>query len=308
MMNTAKKPLVYAIVLHYLNEKDTSECIESLMEANFNDLNIVIVDNCSPNNSLNILEKKYPQLTFLKTEFNSGNAGGLNVGVKFALEKSADYILLSDNDMVFHKDFLAPLIRSLDENSEVGIVSPKILYKNNPETIYCAGGRVSRFFCGGIATHQGKKEKIYNNLGEEISFAEGCCLFVKRKVFENIGLMNEKFFMYFEDVDFSIRVRKEFKIIYNSDSIVYHKCGAGIKWYEYSPLYYYYYTRNRFLIFKNDSLYYKIYVFLFSTANSIAKTLVLLMAYLFNFQDKEKLNSLKSLWKGYREGLILFFN
>jgi len=204
---------------------------------------------------------------------------------------------------------LRPLIATFHEHPDAGIVSPKILYQHDPGIIYCAGGELSILLCGGVARYQGKNTEYFGNIDREITLAEGCCFLVKRKVFETVGLMDEKFFMYFEDVEFSERIRKEYKIHYNAHSIVYHKCGAGLKWESFSTLYYYYYTRNRFLVFKEYFFLYKLYVLLFSTANTLAKTLVLIMTMIRYKNKREHIyKSLLSLWKGYKDGEALFFN
>lgn len=303
-----QNPIVYIIILHYLNTEDTIRCVESLQKCTYKNIKIIIVDNCSPNDSFKVLQEKFPDHVLIQTGENKGYAGGLNVGVKYALRENAELIMLSNNDIEFSEDFLEPLVESLQENPEAGIVSSKVLYASMPGKIYCAGGRLSYLRCGGISEGQGQDASAFGNEKREISLAEGCCMLVRRQVFERIGTMSEKFFMYFEEVDFSIRVRSTFKILYDSRSVIYHKAGAGLNWTDYSPLYYYYYTRNRMLLFSGSNMFYRVYVCFYSTLNTLAKTAVLTRSLLKNGSGKERLkSSLSSMWRGYFDGVKVLF-
>ena len=182
-----------------------------------------------------------------------------------------------------------------------------MLYLNERDTIYCAGADFSILFCGSYNPYRGKPSNSANKV-RRITFAEGSCLLIKRDVFEKIGFIDEKYFMYFEDLDFSERVKEYFEIYYVPSSIIYHKGGAGRDWTNYSPLYYFYNTRNRLLFFSKYNLIIKIYVILFAMINSIAKSIVLLKIY-FLYKDRRKKaeKSLNFLWKGMFTGLKNIF-
>jgi len=299
------KSQIYAVVLNYNGYNDTINCIESLKKAKYNVINIILVDNASTDSSGRLLNKKYPELHFIFSGKNKGFAGGMNLGIRDALQKDADFILLVNNDTIVSENFLEPMLEDMIDSS-VGIVSGKVFYKDFPDTIYCAGGRVDFLKCTGVAEFQGKSGKEYANVKREISLAEGCFMLVRSEVFKKVGFLEEKFFMYLEDVDFSLRARKHFKIVYNNNSIIYHKSGGGKAWDEFTPLYSYYYTRNRLWFFRNYFFLYRLYVIFFSVLVSLLKSLKMFQSFIINPNKRSNLKkSFSSLWRGTKDGVLL---
>lgn len=300
---------VCAIVLNYNGFADTQNCIISLQKCTYPFLDTIIVDNASTDESVKRINDEFPNITLLQSKHNGGYAMGMNIGINYALNKKYDYILILNNDTEVTEDFLQPMLIEFENNKNIGIVSPKVGYLENRNQIYCAGAEISTLLCGGVSKYKGKNIIDYANRNRKISMAEGCCFLVKREVFENMGLMDESFFMYFEEVEFSDRVNKKFDILYVSDSIIYHKGGGGKQWNRYTPLYYYYYTRNRFLFFRKKNFLIKLYVFIFASLNTIAKYLVLSKSkYFATFENKIRYNELrKSLKKGFYDGLKNFW-
>jgi GT2 family glycosyltransferase len=300
---------VYVVVLNYNNFQDTDKCIKSLLHCSYPLLTIVIVDNASSDDSVYLLKKKYPSIEMIISSINGGYASGMNIGAKYSLEHGADFILLLNNDTVIEKTFFEPMLELASSDEKIGIISPKVGYLNDKEKIYCGGGEFSYLLCGGVARFQGKDFASNANKIREITNAEGCCMFIKCEVFETVGFMNENYFMYFEEVEFSRRVSAHYKIYFHNESILYHNVGAGKNWTDYSPLYYYYYTRNRFRFFKDFNFLIKAYVILFSLVNSLAKSVYLIKAYCSNDNKKKYISSMKSLWDGFYDGLMyMIFN
>lgn len=297
-------PIVFVVVLNYNGFNETDKCIQSLKSSDYKKLEIIVIDNYSTDDSFFKLKNRYPELISARCERNLGYAGGMNVGAKLAMENGANFILLTNNDMTYSKNFLFPMVSLALKDPQVGIVSPKVLYMHDKNSIYCAGGEFRLHLCGGVNMYQGKAALDFANKIRAISLAEGSCLLIKKEVYEKVGMMNEKFFMYFEDLDFSTRVRKHFKIMYTPESVVYHKTGGGLGWGDYTPLYYFYYTRNRLIFFANYNIFIKIYVMLFTIANSFAKSIILVKILLFQKQKKYKSGkALKSLWNGTYVGI-----
>jgi len=299
---------IYTVILNWNNFSDTAKCIESLLATNDKRITLVVVDNCSTDNSLNQLKEKYPDLIFLKTDSNLGYAGGMNLGIKYAIEQKADYILISNNDLIYTPDFLSPMLKLISSSDTIGIVSPKVLYTHNKNKIYCAGGYFSLLRASGVAAFRNKNSNLFGNEVRKITMAEGSCFLAKRIVFEKCGLISENFFMYFEDLEFSDRIRKHFDIYYTPDSIVYHKGGAGLNWSEHSKLYYYYYTRNRYLYFNTFDTQIKIYVFFYSILVSMLKFISLVKSFFLNSEIRgTKRSSILALIKGNAEGIRLLW-
>lgn len=298
---------VEIVILNYNNWNDTLKCIKSSLKINYSNYSIVLVDNASTDNSCELLIEAFPKLNIIKSTINGGYANGMNLGINYALKNGADYIVILNNDTIVTENFLNNLMITAYSKEKIGIVSPKVGYIGQEDTLYCGGGNFSKLKCTGVAEYQGKSFEKYATENREINFAEGCCLLVKREVFEKVGLFEEKFFMYFEDVEFSERVTKYFKIMFCSDAVIYHKSGAGKSWVDYSPLYYYYYTRNRMWLFSKKNILLKTYVLLFSLLNTINKYLILKIAFLIsNQENKNKLKkSIEALAKGFKEGINL---
>lgn len=298
---------IYVIILNWNNFTDTEKCIDSLLSIRNSSIRPVIIDNHSTDDCVKLLKSKYDHLPILVSNKNIGYAGGMNLGIKYALNNSADYIIISNNDIIYPKDFLAPLLQTIQKDDSIGIVSPKVLYVHDRQKIYCAGGDLKIFRGSGVATFQGKEAKKYGNEEREISMAEGSCFLAKKQVFEKSGLFREEFFMYFEDLEFSDRVRKNYKIYYTPKSIIYHKGGAGSNWKNHSPLYYYYYTRNRYLYFKKYGLFIKIYILFYSLFVSLLKAIIILMHYLSHQNGSENKARLRSLLEGNLDGIKIIF-
>lgn len=297
----------FAVVLNYNNFEETCDCIESLLAQKPECPNIIIVDNCSTDGSLEKLKKKYPLLTISKTDFNSGYAGGMNKGIEIARRNDAKYILISNNDLVYEQNALYQMLKcSLTEfYGEIpGIISPLVLYKDLKDTIYCAGAEFSKSKCGTISLFRTEKINGVNLVSGVRSSAEGACILIKSEVFDKCGVFSEIFFMYFEDLEFSLRASKLYRIVFCKDAVVYHASGAGKSAAEYSPLYNFYYTRNRFILFRDFPIFYKIYVFLFNTLTIILKALKI---FFFGGTGENKWGpKLKSLFRGYFSGLKYF--
>jgi hypothetical protein len=134
-----------------------------------------------------------------------------------------------------------------------------------------------------------------------VDFVNGAVVLFKREVFERLGLLEEKFFLYHEDNEFSIRYGKKYRMVYVPGAVVYHKSGAGDGWRSYSQTYLYYYTRNRVWLFSKGPTAYRIYVVLFTVANAIAKTFLISLNFFSEYGRAR--GQLAALWGGVRDGV-----
>lgn len=289
---------IYVVILNYNGFEETSNCIESICSGSDKKLEIVIVDNCSPDGSGDRLRNMFTEHHFLQSGRNGGYGFGVNIGIRYALEQNAEAILVMNNDITVGPGFLEPMVDTLLSNERIGIVSPKVVYRHDPEKIYCAGGEVNYHTCSAVAKYQGNVSAEYGNIPRVIEFAEGCCLLVRSSVFRKIGLFPEQYFMYFEDIHFSFDVRKQYMIQYQPRSLIYHKSGAGTKWSAYTELYNYYYTRNRIIFFSRFQLLYVIYMILFSITVVFMKSLTVIFS-----SSLHRRARISALWRGLRDGI-----
>lgn len=293
-------PLVVAVVLNWNGYDDTAKCVLSLQKAAYANLQIILVDNASTDGSAGRLERDFPELPFIKLSHNGGYAAGNNAGIKLALERRADYVLVLNNDVIVNPGFLWPMVELAEKNPSAGVVTCKALLQSGNGRIYCTGGNISRLRCAGISLPSRSRDHE-----GEVQFISGCILLVRRKVFETIGCFDERFFMYFEDVEFSRRVKKHFKLFYTPKGVVYHKSGGGSKWKNYTETYLYYTARNRLWVFQSESPAYRLYVILYGFLNAFAKSAVI-AAHSFPSRQQAKPSGkrLFALWRGMRDGIL----
>src|SRR5260221_548573 len=215
---------VAIILVNYNSEKETRECLQSLRKIHKKDLQIstIIVDNGSKD-PLDLPEKEQLAKTFvLRSDTNLGFTSGNNLGIRYALEHgNPDYFLLLNNDTTVDPDFLEELIRCSQKNPEAGMITPKIYFSEGREyhdESYTAQERGKIFwYAGGTvdwrnldAFHRGVDELDRGQFDtqHQSDFATGCCVLIPRAVLEKIGVLDKKYFLYLEDVDWSMRARE----------------------------------------------------------------------------------------------------
>ncbi len=233
---------VAVVVLNFEVEDLVRKCIASIKKSTHTLLKIIIVDN-SKNSRLRNL-KSDGSVSLIEAGKNLGYTGGNNIGIRYALEKGADFIFILNPDTTVDKHTVAVLVEKAIQYS-TWILSPKIYFAGT-NIIWYAGGVFD--FANVLGKHTGVDDVDEGQYGEdkEVDFATGAAMFVYSKVFKEVGLFDERYFLYYEDSDLCFRAKKAgFKIMYIADALVYHEnaqsTGLG------SPMQDYYITRNRML-------------------------------------------------------------
>ena len=286
-MCTQYKSLVYILILNWNGWKDTVECIESCKKLDYPNFRMLIVDNGSTDNSETSLRDHFPDIELIQTGRNLGFAGGNNVGIKYALDRGADYIWLLNNDTVVAPEALTELVIVAEDNKRAGIVGSKIYFYDEPQKIWFAGGgwRERKFFASHRGMHEidtGQFDKIC-----EVDYITGCSLLIKSIVIKEVGLMHEDYFLYWEDADWNATVSEHgWKILYVPGSIVWHKISSSVKNNKYLEMRYY--IRNGLYFFQRHE----------------PKRIFLLIIYIIVVFIKDKDNDYA---KGHINGLIDFF-
>ncbi|MGD9488981.1 MAG: glycosyltransferase family 2 protein [Calditrichaceae bacterium] len=291
---------VAAIILNYNGYADTEACINSIQNIYGEQLSIYLIDNASTDGSGSKLKKRFSGVSFYELEENRGYAAGNNVGIQKALSDGFENFLVLNNDIILTEDILTPFLREFQSSPRVGVITCKVFFTGPKKIIYSAGGRFNKWICTGENLKIGESDDEITER-KIIDFVPGAIFLIRKEVVENIGLMKEHFFMYYEDLEYAFRVNQMYKMVYISGVSVLHGCGGGKKGIDYSALYLYYHTRNRLWLFRERSFFYFIYVVLFTFVNCIWKTAVVLRA---GGLKKDRLHKIKNLWNGYFHGLF----
>ena len=164
------KPQVSIIILNWNGYKDTVECISSLKQIDYENFQVVLVDNGSSKNESELLNNSFPKIKTIRSDKNLGFSGGNNLGIKYLLEQSADYILLINNDTTVNKNFLDPLVEKMLQDKQVGIVAPQINYYSEPSLVWSVGGKIKKIRASGFAD----SDKLESQLSTKREGSEFC--------------------------------------------------------------------------------------------------------------------------------------
>jgi len=241
-------PSVGIVAVNYNSAAFAEEFARSLAEVDYPNFQVIIVDNGSRDGSEGIIQSACSGAVVLRCPENGGTAGGNNAGFRYCLEKGFDYALVLNNDTVVTVDFLAKLVAAADERT---VVVPKILYYYDHNIISThAGGfdwRWGRF----RNTYHGKPDGPATNQPRDLQTASFCCALVPAAALREVGLLDERFFMYYEETDWLQQaLEKGFRLRYNPEAVIYHKESASSGGGWMTPFKQYYATRNRLYLVK----------------------------------------------------------
>ena len=254
---------VFIVILNWNRPDDTIECLNSikkLLDIGYQ-LSVVVVDNASNVASVKKIKSHIKNISYklIVNKVNLGYTGGNNIGIKYAIDQGADFVMVLNNDTIVNKYLLTEFLKTSKRDPKAGILSPKIYFapgfefhkdryskENLGKVLWYAGGQIDWDNVYGKNRGVDEVDKGQYDKVEEIDFATGTCMFVSRSVLEKIGLFDKKYFMYYEDMDLSMRIKKAgFKVLYVPSANVWHKVAqsSGIG----SNLNDYFITRNRLL-------------------------------------------------------------
>jgi GT2 family glycosyltransferase len=241
-------PKVTVLILNYLHWDDTAACVRSLQRCTYRNYNIVILDNASPNDSEIQLRKLFPDLIFFQLGKNLGYTGGINYGIRKILEGDTEYILIINPDTTVDPGFLDHLVAGISKNPKAAIAGGTIFYSDNSNRLWYAGGRLLPW--KGYAEHFTALENgdcSGATTFKQVTFVTGCLMLLRVKALKTIGFLDERFFMYFDDIEYSARVRRlGFDLLYVPEAKIFHKIVS-----ENEAVYKLYYSvRNRFLLIR----------------------------------------------------------
>lgn len=241
-------PKVSIIILNWNGWKDTLECLQSVQQINYPNFRILVVDNGSSDESVAQIRQAFPDVDLLETGKNLGYAGGNNAGIAHALNEQPAFILLLNNDTVVDPDILTAFVNAASACPAAGIFGAKSYYYSKPDIIWTLGGKWDRSATEVMFICQGERDTAASCVQPfEVEHVIGCALFCRVDMVKNLGMMEEAFFLNFEEMDWCYRARAADYLSYSVPGAkLWHKVSVSFGGAE-SPLWKYFMTRNELL-------------------------------------------------------------
>lgn len=219
---------IYAVVVNWNGGALNIECLESLVAEGISERRIVFVDNGSKDGSLERVRFEFPSLLVIENDCNLGFGAGANLGARLALKEGADAVYFINNDLTLEAGSLARLVLFLSEAPTVGICGPRVLDRNDPGKIWCAGGLLS--WRQNLSTLRGHKQPDgprYQGL-LDVDYIPGCALLMRAEVLYDIGGFDADYFAYMEDVDLCVRAKKAgYEVVLVGDASGFHASSSS---------------------------------------------------------------------------------
>ena len=239
-------PSVAFIIINWNNATDTLACLKSLNKLDYANFQVLVIDNGSSDSSVVNIREQSPETLLIETGANLGYTGGNNVGIKWALSKKIDWFFLLNNDTVLAPNSLSIMIAAAAKDPSIGILGPTVFHGETPNIIQSAGGILDRYW---HPYHRGQNELDCGQFSypSQVHWISGCALLARSNMIQQIGLLDDRFFLYEEELDWCIRAQSaQWSIIHVPDAHIWH-WGVNQD-YQPAPQTTYYMVRNHFLL------------------------------------------------------------
>jgi GT2 family glycosyltransferase len=241
-MNT---PRVIAVVLNYNRREDTLACLASLAARSYENCKVILLDNASTDGSVEAVGAAFPEVEIIQLRENRGYAGNNNIGISAAMAHAADWVFILNEDTILDRDCLSCLVATGESEPTIGIVGPTVYHFDEPGVIQSAGGLIGRYW---ESLHLAKNEPDHEQFRQphDVDWISGCGIMVRRGVIEQVGMIDERYFYYWEETEWCIRAGKAgWRIVHVPQAKLWHK---GVQRdYRPKPMVTYYATRNRLM-------------------------------------------------------------
>ena len=297
-----KEPKIAIIIINWNTYQLTFNCLKSLGSCSYKNKKVFFVDNGSTDGSGDKIALEFPKINYIKNEENEGFTGANNKALKVVLKQNFDYVLLLNNDTEVNPNFLSLLQSRMDSDKNLAATQPLILDFSNKKTIWSAGGSYNTFFCLFKTRYKGI---IYNpklKIDTFTNWISGCCVLVKTAAIREVGLLDNRFFAYFEDADWSIRMTNlGYKLGVVPSSIIYHHKSGSVKKNNtsnegnLSPYTHYLNVRNHIYLIKKHTF--------FNRKGSCLYQILKIISYFIYFILRGRLGKFKMVWRGVLDGI-----
>ena len=298
-----KEPKIAIIIINWNTYQLTFNCLKSLEACTYKNKIIFFVDNGSKDGSGDKIALEFPDINYIQNEINEGFTGANNIALKVILKQNFDYVLLLNNDTEVKPNFLTHLEASMNFDENLAATQPLILDFPNKNTIWNAGGSFNSFFGLSKTRFKGMIYKPKLKIDTSTEWISGCCILVKIAVIHEVGLLDNRFFAYFEDVDWSIRMTNlGYKLGVVPKSIIYHHSSGSSKKNNtsnegnLSPYAHYLNVRNHIYLIKKHT-------FFFNSIGSLIYKIFKITSYSIYFILRFRFGKFKMVWRGVSDGI-----
>jgi GT2 family glycosyltransferase len=247
-MAVAQQLRVEVVILNTNRREDSIACLRSLFRSTYPFLHVTELDNASTDGSSEAFNRDFPEASVVALSDNRGYAGNNNVGIQRALDHGADWVFVLNEDTIVDPDCVRELVAVGESDRRIGIVGPLVYHHQEPDVVQSAGGLLTRRW---EAVHRGINERDIGQFCEpsDVTWVSGCAILVRRAVIEQVGMLDERFFYYWEETDWCLRAREHgWRVVHAPSAKLWHK---GVQRdYAPSPGVSYYNARNRLLFLR----------------------------------------------------------
>ncbi len=240
------EPKVISVILNTNRREDTLACLESLRAGSYPNHSGIVLDNHSQDGSVEAIATRFPGVKLIELQDNLGYAGNNNVGIQAAVEQGADWVFVLNEDTILDPGCMARLVEVGERDPAIGVVGPMVYHYDEPDVIQSAGGTLNKKWEG---DHLGKNEPDRGQFSNPhpVDWISGCAIMVRKSAIEQAGVIDARFFYYWEETEWCVRIgRAGWKIVHVPQAKLWHK---GVQRdYKPKPSLTYYDTRNHLLL------------------------------------------------------------
>jgi GT2 family glycosyltransferase len=287
------RPSVAIIVLNWNGLSDTRECLASLRGVSYPDLRVIVVDNGSDNDEAGTIEREFGGFAeVVRNPANLGFAGGANAGIRRALKDAPGYLLLLNNDVLVEPGFLDAMVDAAQRLPDFAAACPKAYFHHDPDLIYSTGGRVNMWTGGARQVGRGEKDNGRFDEIAERDYADGLCMLISGRALEQVGLLDDDYFLYWEETDWCLRARAlGLRCYYVPGARVWHKAQRSL---APDAGFHYMYRRNALLFVRKRG--------------SALQLITALLAHLFFFGPRYFIRRPGKIGRAFAELRALFWH
>ena len=240
---------VAVLILNWNRREDTLRCLDSLDSGDYPSADVIVIDNASEDDSVEAIHRNHPNVRIIRNSRNLGYAAGNNVGLKFALDRNYDYVVVLNNDTVVAPNTIRLMIETAEEDPSIGIVGPAIPYLGSPDLIWSVGGKIDWKHGEVISTFYDQPLSSLPVSSFEVAHVTGCCMLLRSDAIRRAGLLDPRFFMYYEETEWCVRItRSGYRAVVNPAAVVWHDIDPHGQLGSKNVAYYM--TRNRLLFLR----------------------------------------------------------